>query len=262
MRRWKPPTPKLGRDAVILALVTLTAGALVWIAGHEPQPEPPAAPPPPPPDAAAPVTTRALPADPETLVPLRPAAPNPLPAGPEPSAEPEPASPGPERAASTAPPRPALWTVIDAERYNITPATVPLYARLPGTYEWPLPDIDRLELICFRREGEPGHLGIMQTTDGRLLHWGDGGTPLPAGTPRHRSDRLDRDQDRRRSRGVHAAAQGRRPRSLRQKPPRVRARRLAPVRRDHGAEIAERPGEQRAVDPEPPEHHRADRRVP
>ena len=26
MRRWKPPTPKLGRDAIVLALVTLTAG--------------------------------------------------------------------------------------------------------------------------------------------------------------------------------------------------------------------------------------------
>ncbi len=169
MRRWKPPTPKLGRDAVILALVTLTAGALVWIAGHEVEPERPAPPPPLPPDAAAPVTTaRALPADPETLVPPRPAV-----SSPEPPAEPEPAVPAAERPASSPPSRPAPWTVIDAERYNLTPTTVPLYARLPAAYEWPLPGIERLELICFRREGEPGYVGIMQTTDGRLFHWGE-----------------------------------------------------------------------------------------
>ena len=172
MRRWKPPTPKLGRDAVVLALVTLTAGALVLIAGHEAQPERPA--PPTPPDAAAPVVTaRALPADPETLVPPRPAAPNPPPTGPEPPAEPVAERPAAERAASSPPPRPVTWTVIDAERYNLTPATVPLYARLPGAYAWPLPGIERLELICFRDEGEPGHVGIMQTTDGRLFHWGE-----------------------------------------------------------------------------------------
>ena len=178
MRRWKPPTPKLGRDAVILALVSLTAGALVWIAGHEARPERPA--PPPPPDAAAPVmTARALPADPETLVPPRPAAPSPPPTGPEPStgpeppAEPEPAPPGAERPASSPPFGPAPWAVIDAERYSLTPATVPLYARLPGAYEWPLPGIERLELICFREEDEPGHVGIMQATDGRLFHWGE-----------------------------------------------------------------------------------------
>ena len=172
MRRWKPPTPKLGRDAVILALVSLTAGALVWIAGHEARPERPA--PPPPPDAAAPVeTARALPADPETLAPPRPAAPSPPPTGPEPPAEPEPAPPGAERPASSPPPGPAPWAVIDAERYSLTPATVPLYARLPGAYEWPLPGIERLELICFRKEDEPGHVGIMQTTGGRLFHWGE-----------------------------------------------------------------------------------------
>lgn len=178
MRRWKPPTPKLGRDAVVLALVTLTAGALVWIAGHEAQPERPA--PPPPPDAsAAVVAARVLPADPETLVPPRPPAPSPSPAGPEPltgpelPAEPEPARPGAEPAASGPPSRPTPWAVINAERYNLTPATVPLYARLPGTYEWPLPDIERLELICFRQEDEPGHVGIMQTADGRLFHWGE-----------------------------------------------------------------------------------------
>ncbi len=178
MRRWKPPTPKLGRDAVILALVSLTAGALVWIAGHEARSQRPA--PPPPPDAAAPVAMAlAPPTDPETLMPPRPTAlgrpttgPE-LPTEPGPLAEPEPALPGAERAASSPPSRPAPWTVIDAERYNLTPATIPLYARLPGAYAWPLPGIERLELICFRREGEPGHVGIMQTTDGRLFHWGE-----------------------------------------------------------------------------------------
>lgn len=171
MRRWKPPTPKLGRDAVILALVILTAGALVWIAGHEARPQRPA--PPPPPDTVAPVTTaRVLPADPETLVPPRPAAPSPPPTGPEPPAETEPALPGAGRAASSPLSRPAPWTVIDPERYHLTPATVSLYARLPGAYEWPLPDIERLELICFRGEGEPGYVGIMQAADGRLFHWG------------------------------------------------------------------------------------------
>ena len=171
MRRWKPPTPKLGRDAVVLAVVTLTAAALVWIAGHEAQPERPA--PPPPPDAAAPVTAaRALPADPEALVPPRPAPATP-PTGPEPPAEPEPGLPAAEVAAPSPPPRSAMWTVIDAERYNLTPATVPLYARLPGAYDWPLPGIERLEMICFRKEDEPEHVGIMQTTDGRLFHWGE-----------------------------------------------------------------------------------------
>ena len=173
MRHWKPPTPKPGRDAVVLALVILTAGALVWIAGHEAQPARPA--PPPPPDAAAPVTAaRALPtADPETLVSPRPATPSPPPAGPEPPAETEPALPGADGAALSPPSRPAPWTIIDAERYHLTPATVPLYARLPGAYEWPLPGIERLELICFRREGEPGYVGIMQAADGRLFHWGE-----------------------------------------------------------------------------------------
>ena len=178
MRRWKPPTPKFSRDVVVLALVILTAGALVWIAGHEAQPERPA--PPPPPDTVVPVeTARELPAKPETLLSPQPAAPSPPPTGPEPQidpeppAEPEPALPGTERAASSPPSRPAPWAIIDAERYNLTPATVPLYARLPGTYEWPLPGIERLELICFRKEDEPGHVGIMQTTDGRLFHWGE-----------------------------------------------------------------------------------------
>ncbi len=172
MRRWKPPTPKLGRDAVVLTLVTLTAGALVWIAGHEAQPERPE--PPQSPDGLAPVTTaRALPADLETLAPPRPATPSPPPIGPEPPAEPDPALPNAERAVSSPPSRPAPWVVIDAERYDLTSATLPLYARLPGAYEWPLPGIERLELICFRKEGEPGHVGIMQTADGQLFHWGE-----------------------------------------------------------------------------------------
>ena len=70
------------------------------------------------------------------------------------------------------PPEP-VWTVIDADRYPIDADTVSLYATLPGPYEWPLPRIDRLTLICFRKEGEPRHVGIMQTADGRLYHWGE-----------------------------------------------------------------------------------------
>lgn len=178
MRRWKPPTPKLGRDAVVLGLVTLTAGALVWIAGHEGLPERPE--PPQPPDALVPVTTaRALPAELETLPPPRPATPSPPPigpeprTGPEPPAEPEPELPNAERAVSSPPSRPAPWAVIDPEQYDLTPATIPIYARLPGTYVWPLPGIERLELVCFRKEGEPGHVGIMQTAGGRLFHWGE-----------------------------------------------------------------------------------------
>ena len=66
-----------------------------------------------------------------------------------------------------------MWTVIDADRYPIDADTVSLYARLPGPYEWPLPRIDRLTLICFRKAGEPRHIGIMQTADGRLYHWGE-----------------------------------------------------------------------------------------
>lgn len=63
--------------------------------------------------------------------------------------------------------------MIDPDAYSLTPATVPLHARLPGAYEWPLPGVDRLELICFHEPGGPAHLSVMQTADGRLFHWGE-----------------------------------------------------------------------------------------
>ena len=75
---------------------------------------------------------------------------------------------GPPAPAPTTP-----WRLIDARTYSLTPATIPLYARLPGAYEWPLPAIDRLELTCFHRPDGRAHLSVMQTADGRLYHWGE-----------------------------------------------------------------------------------------
>lgn len=76
--------------------------------------------------------------------------------------------------AETAPPAQlSLWHVLDADTYSLTPATVPLHARLPGAYEWPLPAMDRLETICFHRRDGPAHLAVMQAADGRLFHWGE-----------------------------------------------------------------------------------------
>ena len=109
----------------------------------------------------------ALAEPPLPATPLRgssdPAAADPGLAGDEPA---EPAPPAP-------PAQPSPWRVLDADTYSLTPATVPLHARLPSGYEWPLPAIDRLELICFHRPDGPAHLGITQTADGRLYHWGE-----------------------------------------------------------------------------------------
>ena len=167
MPRWN--APKLTQAAVIVILIAATGAALTWLAqapapgrgarGPEP-PAPDAAPPPidtpeprpaldepavaaaPPRDAADPVTTDS------GLVDAEP--------------------PGPAPPARTTP-----WRLIDAHTYSLTPATIPLYTRLPGAYEWPLPAIDRLELICFHRPDGPAHLGIMQAADGRLYHWSE-----------------------------------------------------------------------------------------
>ena len=147
MPRWN--TPKPTQAAVMAILIAATGAALTWLAQatapgrgageHEP-PAPPAAAPPR--DAAGPVTTG------PDLVDAEPAAPAP-------------------------PARTTPWRLIDARTYSLTPATIPLYARLPGAYEWPLPAIDRLELLCFHQPDGPAHLGIMQTADGRLYHWGE-----------------------------------------------------------------------------------------
>ena len=65
------------------------------------------------------------------------------------------------------------WRANDPDAYSLTPASVPRYAHLPGGYEWPLPAIDRLRLICLDGLGQRDHLGIMQTVDGQLFHWAE-----------------------------------------------------------------------------------------
>ena len=164
-------TSKLTQNAVI---VILLAAALTWLAQPlAPErgatgPNLPAPPAPPPPfDTPAPE-----PAPGETPVPAAPsrdaaepgAADSNLvdaePAGPVPSA--------PAKPAGTTP-----WRVIDPDAYSLTPVTIPLYVHLPGTYEWPLPNVDRLELICIHDPGAPSHLSIMQAADGHLYHWSE-----------------------------------------------------------------------------------------
>ena len=166
-------TPKLTQRAVIVILVAATGAALTWLA-QAPTPERgaggadlPAPPAPPPLDTPDP-----LPA------PGVPAAPAPRPRD---ATDPAAAVSGlaDTEPAGSAPPEPALpaqatpWRVIDPGAYSLTPATIPLHARLPGAYEWPLPGVERLELICFHEPGGPAHLSVMQTADGRLFHWGE-----------------------------------------------------------------------------------------
>ena len=181
MRNWMPPRPNAAQDLVLLVMLLATAFALLRLASERPTTEPPPdttvatpdtptpviaaarhgeafidnefhGPPPPPPDEIDPAET-----------PNEGATADSTPA--DTSATPAPSEPD-------SPPEP-VWTVIDADRYSIDADTVSLYARLPGPYEWPLPRVDRLTLICFRKEGEPRHIGIMQTADGRLYHWGE-----------------------------------------------------------------------------------------
>ncbi len=167
MPRWN--TPKLMQVAAMAILIATTGAALTWLArapapeldarGPEP-PAPPAMPPP----VDTPARRAAL---------DEPAAPPPVPEGEDP------ASAGSGIAQDTAPPNPAPptqttpWRVIDPDAFSLTPASVPLYACLPGAYEWPLPTIDRLELICLHGPEKPGHLGIMRTADRRLYHWAE-----------------------------------------------------------------------------------------
>ena len=167
MPRWN--TPKPTQAAVMAILIAATGAALTWLAQAPApgrgagQPEPPAPPAAPPPiDAPDP---RPVPGDPAVAAapPRDATGPVTVDSG---LVDAEPA--GPPALARTTP-----WRLIDARTYSLTPATIPLYARLPGAYEWPLPAIDRLELICFHRPDGPAHLGIMQTADGRLYHWGE-----------------------------------------------------------------------------------------
>ena len=167
MPRWN--APKLTQNAVIVILIAATGAALTWLAqapapergAREPVPPAPSAPPPsidtpdPPPTPDGPAVAAPPPRDPADPVTADPGLVDAVPTGFAPPA------------------RTTPWRVIDAHAYSLTPATIPLYARLPGAYEWPLPAIDRLELICFHRPDEPAHLSVMQTTDGRLYHWGE-----------------------------------------------------------------------------------------
>ena len=167
MPRWN--APKLTQNAVIVILIAATGAALTWLA-QAPAPERGAREPVPPAPSAAPPSIDTPDPPPAPDGPAVAAAP------PRDPADPVTADPGLVDAVPTgfAPPaRTTPWRVIDAHAYSLTPATIPLYARLPGAYEWPLPAIDRLELICFHRPDEPAHLSVMQTTDGRLYHWGE-----------------------------------------------------------------------------------------
>ena len=167
MPRWN--APKLTQNAVIVILIAATGAALTWLA-QAPAPERGAREPVPPAPSAAPPSIDTPDPPPTPDGPAVGAAP------PRDPADPVTADPGLVDAVPTgfAPPaRTTPWRVIDAHAYSLTPATIPLYARLPGAYEWPLPAIDRLELICFHRPDEPAHLSVMQTTDGRLYHWGE-----------------------------------------------------------------------------------------
>ena len=163
MRRWN--LPKLTQRAVVVILIAATGAALTWLA-QAPGPERGVrgpdlpAPPAPPFDTPDPLPAPGVPA-----APVPPLPDTPDPAGTEP-AGPVPPEPAP-------PPRTTPWRVIDPDAYSLTPATVALHARLPGTYQWPLPGVGRLELICFHEPGGPAHLSVMQTADGRLFHWGE-----------------------------------------------------------------------------------------
>lgn len=165
--------PKLTQGAVMAILVAATGAALTWLA-QAPAPERgargpdlPAPPAPPPLDTPAPLPAPGVPAAPAP--PPRDAA-NPG-AADSALADTEPAGPAPPEPAPPAQTTP--WRVIDPGAYSLTPATVTLHARLPGAYEWPLPGVDRLELICFHEPAGPPHLSVMQTADGRLFHWGE-----------------------------------------------------------------------------------------
>ena len=166
-------TPKLTQRAVIVILAAATGAALTWLA-QAPAPERGARGP----DLPAPPAPPTLDTPDPLPAPGVPAAPAPPPrdatdraAAVSDPADTEPAGPAPPEPAP--PPRTTPWRVLDPGAYSLTPATVPLHARLPGAYEWPLPRVERLELICFHEPDGPAHLSVMQTADGRLFHWGE-----------------------------------------------------------------------------------------
>ena len=167
MPRWN--APKLMQVAAIAILIAATGAALAWLAqapGSEPEPD--GAQPPAPPSMPPPVdtSTRRAALD-------EPPAPAATSDGEDAATaafafadDAEPQDPAP--ATRTTP-----WRAIDPGAFSLTPATVSLYAHLPGAYEWPLLAIDGLEVICLQGRGEASHLGIMRTADGRLFHWAE-----------------------------------------------------------------------------------------
>ena len=181
MRNWIPPRPNAAQDLVLLVMFLASAFALLRLAGERPPTDAPpdmtaaAA------DTPAPVVTTAPhgqafidhefhgpPArPPDDLDPAETAS-----EGAAADSTPADTTATPAATEPHSPPEP-VWTVIDVDRYPIDADTVSLYARLPGPYEWPLPRIDRLTLICFRKAAELRHIGIMQTADGLLFHWGE-----------------------------------------------------------------------------------------
>ena len=159
---------KLTQVAVMAILVAATGAALTWLAqGPAPERGARLPPPPAPPPMVPPLDTPTRPPLAGPAVQTPPPRDGQDPIGADPGlAGAEPAEPAP-------PAQPSPWRVLDADAYSLTPATVPLHARLPGAYEWPLPGVDRLDLICFHQPDGPAHLSVMQTPDGRLYHWGE-----------------------------------------------------------------------------------------
>ncbi len=159
---------KLTQGVVMAILVAATGAALTWLA-QAPAPESARGPEPPAPPAVVPSMgtpdPRPAPGEPAVQAPPPRDGQDPVAADPGLTGA-EPAGPAP-------PARTSPWRVLDSDTYSLTAATVPLHAHLPGAYQWPLPGVDRFELICFHQPEGPAHLGVMQTADGRLYHWGE-----------------------------------------------------------------------------------------
>lgn len=164
MPRWNAPKPT--HAAVLVILVAAAGAALTWIA-HAPE-RGPALPQLPAPPAPPAIHTPNL-----GLPPVELALPDSPPPGGDTAAGADTDLAGAEPAESAPPALPSPWWALDADAYSLTPATVTLHARLPGAYRWPLPAIDRLELICFHPPDGPAHLAVMRAADGRLYHWGE-----------------------------------------------------------------------------------------
>ncbi len=167
--------PNMPKIALAAAAFVVTAAALLQLTGGPPaelerRSEPPAE----------------LAAQPRAPRPERPPAAGPEEIGPpasrrrpQPESTTEPmaeergdAAAGTAAAAETAAAQQS-WTVTDPDKYPLNVDVVQHYARLPDAYRWPLPIAERLELICFRKDPSVPYLGIMQTADGRLYHWGE-----------------------------------------------------------------------------------------